>query len=73
MQLTGGDGRSILCNVEYNQLHATAVSRGRAVPPYNPSARAALEHALRREKPFERPTAYPLHVPGAAAPSLRDD
>ena len=28
MQLTGGDGRSILCNVEYNQLSAMLVSAG---------------------------------------------
>ena len=28
MQLTGGDGRSILCNVEYNQLSAMLVAAG---------------------------------------------
>ena len=28
MQLTGDDGRRILCNVEYNQLHALLVAAG---------------------------------------------
>ena len=28
MQLTGGDGRGILCNVEYNQLSAMLVAAG---------------------------------------------
>ena len=28
MQLTGTDGRSLLCNVEYNQLHALLVAAG---------------------------------------------